>query len=135
MQENKDSNRANHTVRGKITLTSVYSAHTFFPSLCICPVNVWCVVYFANRAEKYIYIYIRNGKCRSFDLSFNSLPGTYLWHAPTSRRFIFDIDPLDGRSNEPTLPPLLFIYRKRERKLKSTLSWRRKRGFTIFTFY
>lgn len=30
MQENKDWNGVNQTVRGKITLTSVCSAHTFF---------------------------------------------------------------------------------------------------------
>lgn len=97
--------------------------HTpFSPSLLYLPskhLNVWCVVYFTNRAKKYIYIHtyisvIWNGKCRSCDLSlktFNSLPGTYLWHARTSPRSVSYSISILFRSNEPTLPPLLFIYR------------------------
>ena len=100
--------------------------HTpFSPSLLYLPskhLNVWCVVYFTNRAKKYIYIYIYIHTYPWYGMvnvdrviyrwkTFNSLPGTYLWHARTSPRSVSYSISILFRSNEPTLPPLLFIYR------------------------
>ena len=59
MQENKRSSKSN---RGRVKLLWLHSVlHTpFSPSLLYLPskhLNVWCVVYFTNRAKKYIYIH------------------------------------------------------------------------------
>lgn len=97
MQENKDS-----IIPWGVKLLWLQSVRQtpFSPSLLYLPskhLNVWCVVYFTNRAKKYIYIYIHTypwygmvnvDRCDLSLKTFNSLPGTYLWHAYTSRRSV-----------------------------------------------